>query len=89
MMMTNTTTPAELAALKRKNDEYNARLRAQGIKLLPYVVPCCGATLESRENTEGGRWTTLATCPECGALYMKITTAEGVTALVPDESAAQ
>ena len=87
--MTTMTNPAELAELKRKGEEYNARLRAKGIKLLPYVVPCCGATLESRENTEGGRWTTLARCPECGGLYMKITTTEGVTALVPDEAAAQ
>lgn len=76
--------PAELAELKRKAEEYNAKLRADGIKLLPYAVPCCGATQESRENTTGGRWTTLATCTECGGMYMKITTAEGVTALVPD-----
>ena len=88
-MSTTLTDPAQLADLKRKHDEYNARLRANGTKLLPYVVPCCGATLEGRENTEGGRWTTLATCPECGSLYMKITTAEGITALVPPEDDAQ
>lgn len=80
-------TPAALAELKRKHDEYNDRLRAQGVTLLPYKVPCCGATLESRANTEGGRWTSLATCPECGGLYAKITTAEGVTTLMPEEGA--
>jgi|GEM_PF-6809486 len=83
--MTTTISPGtQLAELKRKAEEYNAKLRADGIKLLSYVVPCCGATQESRENNTGGRWTTLATCTECGGMYMKITTAEGVTALIPE-----
>lgn len=79
---------SQLADLKRKSDEFNARLRAKGVTLLSYVAPCCGSTLESRAAEEGGRWTTGATCPECGGMYMKITTADKVEALVPDEEGA-
>jgi len=87
-MTTSKIDPAQLADLKRQSDEYNERLRAKGVTLLPYVVPCCGATLESRDNTSGGRWTTMAQCPECGGMYMKITTAGKVEALVPESDPA-
>jgi hypothetical protein len=79
---------ATLADLKRRGDAYNERLRAKGVTLLPYVVPCCGSTLESRAAEAGGRWDTLATCPECGGLYMKISTADKIEALVPESEAA-
>jgi hypothetical protein len=75
---------AELAALKQRHDEYLANLRAQGVTLLSYVVPCCGAKLEAPAASEGGRWTSLATCPECGGMFMQITTADKIEALRPN-----
>lgn len=75
----------DLATLKQQHDAYNAKLRANGITLLSYRVPCCKATLESRAANPGETWDTLATCPECGALYIKISTDNEVKALIPDE----
>lgn len=73
-----------LSELKRKSDEYNARLKAKGIAMLAYRSACCSKTLESRAAPVGQRWDTLATCPECGALYMKVTTESRVQALIPE-----
>lgn len=83
-MNTTKMDPAQLADLKARTLEYNARLRAKGVTMLSFVVPCCGATAESRAADEGGRWTTGATCIECGGMYMKITTADKIEALVPE-----
>ena len=72
-----------LPELKRKHDAYNTRLKARGVALLTYTVPCCGGQLEGRPASPGEVWDTLATCPLCGALYVKISTAEAIAALAP------
>jgi hypothetical protein len=73
-----------LAQLKRQHEEYNMRLEIDGHKLLKYRVPCCGALLKSRAANAGETWGTLATCPDCGEMYMKISTATEIRALVPE-----
>lgn len=75
---------ADLAKLKQQHDDYNARLQAKGITLRPYRAPCCGAVLWSRVANTGERWDTLATCPECGELYIKISTDAAILGLRPD-----
>lgn len=74
----------DLARLKKDHDEYIARLKADGTQLLVYRVPCCNGELESRAAPTGAKWDTLATCPHCGTLYMKITTSWEVRALTVD-----
>lgn len=71
----------DLAEFKRKYDERNANLKAQGITLLTYKVPCCGGELDSPANY-GEKSEMLTTCPLCGSLYMKISTRTKITALV-------
>lgn len=75
---------AQLNDLKQRQDDYNARLRAKGVTMLAYKVPCCGATLESRAADAGARWSTLATCTECNGMYTKISTSEEIKALMPE-----
>lgn len=77
-------TAKELAKLKAEYDDWTNKLKAKGIKFVPYKVPCCGGQLESRLASKGDVWDTLATCPHCGGLYMKITTSKKVTALKPN-----
>lgn len=73
-----------LAALKRQHDEYNIRLMIAGVKLLKYRVPCCGAQQESRAAGPGETWSSMAVCPDCGSMYMKISTAAEIRALEPE-----
>lgn len=75
----------DLATIKQQHDAYNERLRTKGFTLLSYRVPCCGATQWSRPANPGERWDTLATCTECGALYIKISRDNTIEALSPDD----
>lgn len=84
-MNTDTKDPAYLADLRRRGAEYNDKLRAKGIKLVTYRLPCCLAQSESRVQPPGETqaWDTLATCEHCGALYLKITQGEKVSTMIP------
>lgn len=73
----------DLEDLKRRHAEYNAKVVANGVKLISYVVPCCGNMIEDREGSPGETWDTMATCYHCGAHYFKITTATAITAVIP------
>ena len=70
-----------LTTLKQKHDDYNAKLKARGVKMLAYTVPCCNGQMEGRAAGAGEKWDSLATCPHCGELYMQITTANEIQAL--------
>ncbi|KPC53769.1 hypothetical protein [Amantichitinum ursilacus] len=65
---------------KAKYLEQNFKLRQRGIRLVSYRVPCCGATLEGRLASAMEEWESVATCPECGELYMKYTTDRKISA---------
>lgn len=73
-----------METLKQKHEAYNDRLKAKGVQMLTCILPCCGGTLESRVGEPGRQWDTLATCPECGELFMKITTGTNLVALIPE-----
>jgi hypothetical protein len=70
--------PAKQLTPKEQHEQYIARAKLAGKRILTYKAPC-GHELET-PAPEGGkdRWTTAATCPECGALYMKATTHNSV-----------
>lgn len=69
--------------LKAQHDAYIAGVKARGEPTLTYQTPCCGNVMEDRAAPPGAVWDTLATCPHCGRLYMKITTAECITGSIP------
>jgi hypothetical protein len=71
-----------LTELKQKHGEYIAKAKAKGMKTLTFRTPCCEKDVEDRAAPAGEKWDTLATCPHCGAMYMKISTAEAITAEV-------
>jgi Zn finger protein HypA/HybF involved in hydrogenase expression len=75
----------DLAKLKARHDEYIEKCRAAGAKLTAYRAPCCGGLLEARVAPRGQVWDTMAQCPHCGGLYLKITKGDRVTAVVPEE----
>lgn len=70
----------KLATLRRRHDEYIARLKAAGNKVITVDLPC-GHQTETPAAPEGEVWDTLSTCQHCGALYMKITSGDRVDAL--------
>lgn len=74
---------SEMQTLKQKHEEYIAKVKANGGKTLTFKAPCCGKEIEDRAGVEGETWDTLASCPHCGALYVKITTATEITGSIP------
>lgn len=64
--------------LLQKHEEYIARVRAKGAKILSYDCPNpeCGKAVEVivPENKRAGTWDTSCTCPHCGDLQFKIAT---------------
>ncbi|MBN8885936.1 MAG: hypothetical protein J0I77_09470 [Rudaea sp.] len=76
---------AEITLLQ-KHEEFISRLRANGVRILRYQVPCCGKELEDRAANKGEVWDTLATCPHCKALYLKISKSSEIVAMLAEVS---
>lgn len=74
------TTPHDLQDLRRRADDYIARVKAKGRTIVTFSTPC-GHQLETPAAPKGERWDTLATCHHCGATYIKITIGDRVDAL--------
>lgn len=66
--------------LKQKHDEFIAKVKAAGKKTLIYTAPCCGKSIEDPAAPKGDWWDTLATCPHCNEIYMKVSTSTSITA---------
>jgi len=83
-------TEAELATLRAKQAEFLARVKARGGNVLEFTAPCCGGKQETHAPTtpiEPGErpWSSMATCTNCGAMYMKNTYHDHVAAAIPPE----
>jgi hypothetical protein len=77
----------DLVKLRAAHAAYNERLKAKGVKLATYKVPCCGQQMEDRApDTPGAQWDSLASCIHCGALFVKIATFDKIEALAISES---
>lgn len=76
-----------MKTLKQKHEEFIAKIKANGCKTLTFVAPCCGKAIEDRAGNDGETWDTLATCPHCGVLYMKVTTEHKIVGSIPAEAA--
>lgn len=72
--MNGTQVQAEPEDLKAKHEAYISSIKAKGEPTTVYQLPCCGNELEERAAPAGEKWDTLAICPHCGAVYMKMTT---------------
>ena len=77
-----------MKTLKQKHEEYIAKVKADGGKTLTFKAPCCGQEIEDLAGREGQTWDTLTSCPHCGAMFMKITTATEIVGSIPDTLAA-
>jgi Zn finger protein HypA/HybF involved in hydrogenase expression len=60
-------------ALKQDYEDYFARLRQRGEPITEYRCPDCDQPIMTRAAPYGEVWDTLATCPHCEGLHMKIT----------------
>lgn len=77
-----------MATLKQKHDEFIARLKAQGTKILEFKCPACGKKIETQAAPKGDTWDSLSNCPHCEALYMKIVTNKKAVGQIPQRPAA-
>jgi hypothetical protein len=73
-----------LQDVQRRYAEYVAFAKAKGHSMMAYKVPCCGQTVEGRMAPTGRLWDCLCTCPHCGKMYTKITTADSVVGKLPE-----
>lgn len=73
--------------LKQKHEEFIAKIKANGGNTLTFVAPCCSQEIEDRAGNKGETWDTLATCPHCGTLYMKVTTEHEIVGSIPADAA--
>jgi hypothetical protein len=64
----------------KQHADYIARIKAKGHRTLAYTVPCCGGAMEDLAAPAGQVWDSLASCPYCGTLYMKVTSADAIEA---------
>lgn len=71
-----------MSSLKEKHEAYIAKVRAGGSKTAFYSTPCCRKELEDRLGEKGRVWDTLAVCPYCGTVYLKVITATRIRGLI-------
>lgn len=70
--------------LLEQHNAFIARVKGNGGSTLTFTAPCCGKEIEDRVGVEGETWDTLATCPHCKTLYMKVTTATEIVGSIPE-----
>lgn len=63
---------------RQHHQEYLARHRASGSKLLTYQTPCCGYRQTTVAAEPGETWDSAAVCLGCGSLYWRVITDEQV-----------
>lgn len=63
---------------------HNETLKAQGVKLVQFSCPTCAKSIDTRPAPKGERWDSLAICPHCEAMYMKITDGKKAFGVIPD-----
>jgi|TARA_Y100001951_G_C11294393_1_gene274509 Zn finger protein HypA/HybF involved in hydrogenase expression len=71
------------STLMQRYTEYNDRLKAQGIKLIAFECPACKQAIETQPAPKGDVWDSLAECPHCNVMYMKITQGKKARGLIP------
>jgi Zn finger protein HypA/HybF involved in hydrogenase expression len=77
-----------MASLLNRYTEYNDRLKAKGAKLIKFGCPACAKDIETLPAPKDEYWDTLAQCPHCEALYMKITEGNTARGEIPQDTAA-
>ncbi|AUV05506.1 hypothetical protein V8X86_000801 [Escherichia coli] len=72
--------------MKQEYQEFIAKVRKDGGRLLPFPCPLCREKIETLAPPEGDLWDTLATCPHCEGTFFKRATATKVEAISLDEA---
>lgn len=66
--------------------DYVYRMKSRGHPVRFYSTPCCAKRIEDIVPAVADIvWDSLAECPFCGEMYMKIARHDGITALVPED----
>ena len=79
--------PAALAKLRQEHDDYIAGLIKAGMRVLTYRAPCCGSEVATAKGQRGQVWDTIARCPECGRMHVKITKGAKAYGFIPESHA--
>lgn len=75
-----------MTTLKQKHDAFIARYKAQGGQVLALDCPACAEKIETPAAPKGENWDSLANCPHCHALYMKLVTHEAAEGRIPQRA---
>lgn len=62
--------------------KYVVQAKAKGTKFITVNCPTCNKGIETRRGIDNTVWDSLATCPYCESIYLKITDGGKVTAEV-------
>lgn len=73
-----------LAKLRREHYAYMAEVRKSDAKITKYRAPCCGVLIETLQASRGQVWDTMARCPECGRMHIKITRGAKAYGFIPE-----
>ena len=69
-----------MSTLLESHNAHIEKIKAAGKPVLSNLVPCCNREIETPAPDAGDEWDTLATCPHCNELHMKVVTSTTVTA---------
>ncbi|HFU1359334.1 TPA: hypothetical protein ACGQTY_002517 [Citrobacter farmeri] len=65
-------------SLKQEYSAFIAKVRKDGGRLLNFPCPCCQEDIETLAAPGEAIWDTLATCPHCEGVFIKVVTATQV-----------
>lgn len=65
-------------SLKQEYQAFIAKVRNDGGRLLNFPCPCCQEEIETLAAPDGDVWDTLATCPHCEGVFIKVATSTQV-----------
>ena len=62
-----------MSELQQKYQEYIDKLEARGMAVAIYACPDCKEEIKTQAAPADEYWDTLATCPHCEGMHLKIT----------------
>ncbi|CNI27128.1 hypothetical protein N0H69_12470 [Yersinia alsatica] len=62
------------------HNKYVAQAKAKGVNFITLSCPICNKEIETRRGIDNTVWDSLATCPYCESIYLKITDGGKATA---------
>ena len=69
--------------LKQEHAEFIARCKQQGARVLTFDCPACEKQIETPAAPKDDSWNSMAICPHCHELYMKLVTDKTAEGRIP------